>query len=137
MVRQKWLIGIAVVVFVVILETIPQVLSGRSHMGTRTAYRALETSLVVVALSLYHRSATRRRVATVRMLTVSLAISAAVGAVCGALFAFVTSLTIANAPRSLASTRAAIAFGVVLGLVQCGVWALGFIYPSAIEDARL
>jgi sensor histidine kinase YesM len=140
MVRQKWLIGIAVVVFVVILETIPQILSGRSHMGTRTAYRVVETSLVVVALSVYHRWATRRRMGTVRMLAVSLAISAAVGAICGLVLAFVTSvtsLTISNAPRSMSSWRTAIAFGIVLGLVQCGVWALGFIYPSAIEDARL
>jgi LytS/YehU family sensor histidine kinase len=30
-----------------------------------------------------------------------------------------------------------LAYGVVLGLVQCGVWALGFIYPFATEDARL
>src|SRR3954468_1045129 len=116
MARQKWLIGIAVVVFVVILETIPQILSGRSHMGLRTAYRVLETSLVVVALSLYHRWATRRSVGTMRMLGVSLGISAAVGAICGVLFAFVTSVTITNAPRSLASARVAVAFGVVLGL---------------------
>ena len=137
MVRQKWLIGIAIVIFVVILEIVPQVVSGRSHIGVRAANRAVETSLVVLALSLYHHWATRRHVAPLRMLGVCLGISATVGALCGVLLSLLTTFSLWTMPRGMSSMRVTVAFGVVLGLVQCGVWALGFIYPSAMEDARL
>jgi len=135
--RRHWLTGIAVVVFVVIIEMIPQLLSGRAHTATRLVYWLFETSLVVAALSVHHHWGMRRRIGTSRMMVVSLAISATVGAACAMLFLLVTTLRLAVAPRSLSSLRSVLAYGVVLGLVQCGVWALGFIYPFATEDARL
>jgi signal transduction histidine kinase len=135
--RRHWLTGIAVVVFVVIIEMIPQLVSTRTHTGTRLVYWLFETSLVVAALSVHHHWGMRRRIGTPRMMVVSLLISAAVGAACAMLFLLLTTLRLAAAPRGLSSLRSILAYGVVLGLVQCGVWALGFIYPFATEDARL
>jgi sensor histidine kinase YesM len=135
--RRHWLTGIAVVVFVVILEMIPQLVSTRAHTATRLVYWLFETSLVVAALSVHHHWGMRRRIGTARMMVVSLVISATVGAACAMLFQLVTTLRLAVAPRSLSSFRSLLAYGVVLGLVQCGVWALGFIYPFVTEDARL
>jgi len=135
--KREWLIGVAIVVFIVVLEMIPQLLSGRSHVGTRLVYWLVETSLVVIALTVHHHRATKHRVGALRMLLLSIAISAIVGAFCGVSFWLVARLKIAFVPHNLSSVFSGLAFGVVLGLVQCGVWALGFIYPFAIEDARL
>ena len=132
--RRRWLTGIAVVLFIVVIEMIPQLLSGRGRTGERLFYWVVETSLLVTALSVHYQWGTRRRIGTLRMLVVSLGIAASIGAASAVLF---TSLHLAIAPKSLSTTSGAFAYGVFLGLVQCGVWALGFVYPFVTEDARL
>ncbi len=105
----------------------------------RLLFLAVEGPLITVALSVLHdRHSDRQRTAG-RALPMSIALAAIVGAAvavgASALTSklgipFVEKLDAQSAPR-------VVGFGVVVGVIQFVIWALSFVYPFAIEDARL
>ncbi len=139
--RRRWLIGVAVVTAVILLQMVPQLLSGqpRGHVVMRAAFWGIEMPLLMVVLSLHYQWATRKRINSARTVFASVALSLVVAGIC----AFVLRLTVRTAPGLgfradvIPPIPTAVAFGCVYGLLQCGVWALAFIYPYAAEDARL
>jgi signal transduction histidine kinase len=129
-----------VVLVVMLIGTVPQLFSDRPGAIPKLVFFAIEAPAIMVALSLNYERSARRHVDTVRALVGSLALAAVVGVLCTVTFVFVAqSLDIKlDVPggRRLSLPMAS-AFGVFSGLMQCGFWALGFVYPFAGEDARL
>lgn len=139
--KRRWIVGVAIVTAVAVLQTIPQLLTGRprEHVVLRLAFLALELPVIIVALSLHYVWGERRQWGSVRTLSGSLALSAVLGAACALVLHAITHdfPTFRASPGTPPSLGAIAAFGATMGLFQCGVWALAFIYPFATEDARL
>ncbi|HVU03198.1 MAG TPA: histidine kinase [Polyangiaceae bacterium] len=136
---RRWLVGVGIVTAVSILQIVPQLFTGRSreHLGLRVGFVTLELLVIMTALSVHYVLAERRKLGSARTVTQSLVISAVLGALCavGMHAVFPEFPPWKNAPDL---PLAAIAgFGATMGLFQCGVWALAFVYPFAAEDARL
>ncbi len=134
--RRRWLASSTLVLIVMLIGTVPQIFSPRPGATARLLYFAVEAPLVMVALSLFYEHASRRQADTRRVLLESLGASALLGALYTVLFIVVArrvGLTLEDPP----SLPRAAAVGVTSGLLQCGLWALGFVYPFAEEDARL
>lgn len=139
--RHRWVFSMLVVLVVIALQMVPQALSAQPH--TRKLFRfalwAVEMPMLMVALSAWYRWATRRRFGSARMLVTSLAISAAIGAVCSTALVYV-SIHHPNLGLSsglIEGYVTALIYGSIFSISQCGIWALAFVYPFAAEDARL
>jgi signal transduction histidine kinase len=134
------LVGVAVVVFIVLLQTTNQLLSG--HLPSRVffhlCYLAVELTAVLSALSLTYASLTRRQVGATAAVGFAVLVAGTVGAAFGiGLFMLgrehpgILIRPIAN----LTVLHGAL-YGFSLGQFHMGLWALGFAYPRAIAEAR-
>jgi len=138
---RRWLVGTAIVVAVTASQLIPHVLMGhpREHLVARLLFLGLATPALMLSLSLHYVWASRRGYGSARMVLTSLALAVSMGALCSLSMRLVIKdfpmpRFAAGHPLSLAEVAA---FGGVMGIFQCGVWALAFVYPFAVEDARL
>ncbi len=137
--RRRWLAACAVVLVVLLLGTMPQLFYERPGAIPRLVYFVLEAPVVIVALSLHYERASSRDVDTTRALLGSLALSAVLCVLCTLVFYFLVrtfGIQLDEQGHHL-TLPAILAFGTLSGVLQCGVWALGFVYPFAAADARL
>jgi signal transduction histidine kinase len=137
--RRRWLAACAVVLVVLLLGTMPQLFYERPGAIPRLVYFVLEAPVVIVALSLHYERASSRDVDTTRALCGSLALSAVLCVLCTLVFFFLVrtfGIQLDEQGHQL-TLPAILAFGTLTGVLQCGVWALGFVYPFAAADARL
>ena len=137
---RRW-IGAAVVLLVVLLQAATELLAGheRPRVLLRLAVAAVQMPLLMLTLSASFEWATRRRLGSITSLLLGAAIAGLLGAAFGLFFWKMGETYPAfriRAGQVVAPWRAA-SWGVLFGQFHFGVWALAFVYPFAVEDARL
>lgn len=141
--RARWPSAAAVMFTPVLVGWLLPAILEPGCRGTipRLVFLVIEGPVITTALSLHLDLISQRRLSDRRMLPVSLALSAALGAGCAYVaWAFTTALGLEfssfqeGEPLTLSRV---IAFGTVVGVLQFILWALSFAYPFAVEDARL
>jgi signal transduction histidine kinase len=138
---RRWAIGMAIVMTIALVQAVPAALAGQP--GGRTAVQLslwlLETPLQMLVLSVVFDAAARRQLGATRLLIGCLVIAALIGAVFLVTLVFVAErlLGLDLDPSQVRSYPVAAAFGAVIGVLLCGIWALAFVYPHAAEQAHL
>ncbi len=140
--RPRRALGATVVVGVTLLQLATVFVAGgheNARVFARLAFIAFELPLVLVALPAWFAWSIRRRMTAVRGLVTGMAIATAVGCLFGIVYGFAAmhlpELRL-HAPTGVSFVRSAF-FGILNAQLYFGVWALAFVYPSAVESAQL
>lgn len=139
--RSRRALGISVVCGVLLLQLATEVVTGResARILARVAFMALELPMLMLALSSVFVWSIHRRITAVRGLITGIAIATAIGAVFGLLYGFAAqhlpALRFHN-PGGASFARSTL-FGILNAQLYFGVWALAFVYPFAVESARV
>jgi signal transduction histidine kinase len=137
---RRWL-GVAVVLLVVLLQAGTELLSGheRPRVLVRLGLAALQMPLLILTLSWSFERAKRQRLGSVATLVMGAAIAGVLGAFFGLVLwklgELYPAFRLRPGPVVVAPWRAA-AWGFLFGQFNFGIWALAFVYPFAVEDAR-
>lgn len=137
---RRW-VGVAVVVLVVLMHAAIELLAGheRPRVVVRLVFTAIEMPLLMLVLSAMHERARHRRLGSVLSLVSGIVIAGLLGVAFSLLFwklgSIYPELRVRSGPPS--SAWKAAAFGFLFGQFRFGIWALAFVYPFAVEDARL
>jgi signal transduction histidine kinase len=143
--RRRRAIGITVVTGVLALQLSTDVVGGRDNARVlaRLAFMALELPMLMVALSAAFAWSIRRRMMAVQGLATGMAIATAIGCAFGLLYGLastrVPELRFHSpnlSPGGVSFARSAL-FGILNAQLYFGVWALAFVYPEAVESARV
>ncbi len=143
--RPRAALGTVLVVGVVLLQVGVDLVSGRETARTiaRLVFTSLEMPVLMLALSGVFSWSVRRRMSASRGLATSVAIATVIGAVFGFLYGeaairipglrlhFSNGVSLSNSVSLARSTL----FGVLNAQMYFGLWALGFVYPFAVESA--
>jgi signal transduction histidine kinase len=137
---RRW-IGVAVVLLIVLLQAATELLAGheRPRVLLRLGMAAVQMPLLMLSLSASFEWAQRRRVGSIASLLAGAALAGALGALFGLFFWKMGDAYPAFRIRPglvVAPWRSA-AWGFLFGQFHFGIWALAFVYPFAVEDARL
>lgn len=137
---RRW-IGVAVVLLIVLLQAATELLAGheRPRVLLRLAMAAIQMPLLMLTLSLSFEWAQRRRLGSIPTLLTGAVLAGALGALFGLFFWKAGDMYPAFRIRPgfiVAPWRSA-AWGFLFGQFHFGIWALAFVYPFAVEDARL
>jgi signal transduction histidine kinase len=143
LIRRRAL-GVVVVLGVMLLQAAIDLVAGResARVLTRLAFLALELPVLMLALSAAFTWSIRRRMTAARGLGTGMAIATAIGAVFGVLYGLLQlkfpalRLHLMPAGVGVSLWRSAL-FGVLFGQLYFGLWALAFVYPFAVESARV
>lgn len=135
-------IGAAFVVLIIVLQSLIELLAGheRSRALFRPAIYAVQLSLLMLVLSALFEWAKRKRLGSIATLAGGAILSGVVGIGFG-LMAWKIGTVFPelrfkpNVGQSPA-LRSAL-FGFLAGQFHFGIWALAFVYPFAVEDARI
>lgn len=139
--RNRRLIGVAVVLFVVLLQATTQYLSGLesarilSHLG----FLAVELPTIMLALGFTYAWLKRRRVSAGRAVGITVLVAGTLGAGFGILLFAISQHfpTVMLRPvPSFTLARGAL-YGFSFGQFHMGLWALAFAYPFAIDEAHV
>jgi signal transduction histidine kinase len=139
--RPRRALGITVVVGVILLQLATEMVAGResARVLARAAFMALELPMLMLALSAAFTRSIRRRMTAVHGLAVGFAIAVGIGCVFGLLYGFVAlhfpQLRL-HFPNGVSFVRSTL-FGILNAQLYFGVWALAFVYPFAVESARV
>jgi len=124
-----------------LLQLAVDLVAGReSHrILARLAWMAVEIPILMVALSAGYDWAIRRRMNAWQSLVTGMAISVAIGCPIGLLHVVAASRFPAlglHGPGASSYARAAL-YGILLAQMYFGIWAVAFVYPAAVEGARV
>ncbi|MDP9002535.1 MAG: histidine kinase [Myxococcota bacterium] len=140
-VRSRLGLGISVVVGVMLLQVATEIVTGResAHIVARVAFMTLELPMLMAALSAAFAWSIRRRMSAVGGLATGIAIATGIGVLFGLAYGAVAlrfpQLRL-HFPNRVSFVRSAV-FGVLNAQLYFGVWALAFVYPVAVESARV
>jgi signal transduction histidine kinase len=139
--RRRLFTGLTVVVLAIMLQAVPIALRSQHVVPVlvRFSYWLVQMLALTVALSAAYDLNQRRRAGPARTLVSTLVVAALVSS---AFVIVYNTLLLPAYPalrgdgpaRTLAFTMT---FGLVVGMLHTGVWALAFVYPYVAEDARL
>jgi len=139
--KRRLTTGLTIALVSIMLQTVPTAIRAQAFLPVmaRFLYWTLEMTALTIALSSAYDWNQRRRAPTMRTLTSTLVIAILIS---GCFIAFFNLILLPTypvlrgegPPRSLAFS---IAFGLVIGMLHTGVWALAFVYPYSAEDQRL
>ncbi|MBX3261400.1 MAG: histidine kinase [Labilithrix sp.] len=140
-VRRRLLTGLTIVVVSIMLQTVPSALRAQ-HAGAilvRFSWSLLGMLALTAVLTSIYDWHQRRRSSTAYTLVSALIVALALSSVFAAVFNLGLvhlwpSLRGEGPPRPLAFTMT---FGLVIGMLHAGVWALAFVFPYVAEDAAL
>jgi LytS/YehU family sensor histidine kinase len=143
--RPRPALGSILVVGVILLQVGLDMVSGRDTARTvaRLLFTSMEMPVLMLALSGVFSWSVRRRMSASRGLAASVAIATVIGVVFGLLFGEaairIPGLRLhasnnVNLSANVSLARAAL-FGVINAQMYFGLWALGFVYPFAVESA--
>ncbi|HEY8078448.1 MAG TPA: histidine kinase [Labilithrix sp.] len=137
---RRW-IGVAVVLLVIALQAGTEIAAGhdRARVLFRVGFTALEMPVIMLALSASFEHATRRRLGSIATLAWGIVIAAALGTAFG-LLSWKVSIVFPELRVRQGPVQApwrSVVFGSLFGVFQFGIWTLAFVYPFAVEDARL
>jgi len=133
-------VGLGVVCLVVLLQTVTEILAGheRPRVLLRLGLAAVQMPLLMLAFSAVFRFAKAKRLGSVSSLVVGSLVAVVLGAAFGLLLWEIGVLYPAFRVRTMPAPTPwrSLAFGVLFGEFHFGIWALAFVYPFAVEDAR-
>lgn len=134
-------LGIAFVVVLVLLQVAVQFLTShdRGRAVTQLVYLSVELPVLMGALSIGYRWAMRRRLGSFAMLGLGVLTAGFIGAIFGALLWYLSQafpMLRFHAGSNIQLTRS-IAFSMTFGQLHFGLWALAFVFPFAVDAARL
>lgn len=139
--RKRLVTGISIVVVSSLLENVPMALRAQSTLpvAVRAAWSLFVMLVLTVALSSIYDWNQRRRASTASTLLGTLLAAAVLSTVFVATYQLgivraLPSLRGEGPPRTTAFTMT---FGLVVGMLHAGVWALAFVFPYATEETRL
>jgi signal transduction histidine kinase len=139
--RNRALIGVGVVLFIVLLQAATQYLSGldaariRGHLG----FLAIELPTIMVALGITSTYLKRRHASAGTAVGVTVLVAGTLGAGFGVLLYILSQHFPTVMLRPVANftlARGAI-YGFSFGQFHMGLWSLAFAYPFAIDEARV
>jgi len=139
--RPRRALGITVVCGVMLLQLATEVVAGResARILARIVFMVLELPMLMVALSAAFAWSIHRRMTAARGLATGIAIATGIGGVFGLLYGLaalhIPALRL-HFPGGVSFPRSAL-FGVLNAQLYFGVWALAFVYPFAVESARV
>lgn len=137
---RRW-IGVAVVLLVVLLQTATELLAGheRPRVVLRLGMAAIQMPLLMLTLSAASEWGQKRRLGSVLNLVTGAALAGALGAIFGLIFWKIGDVYPAfrMRPGPVVPPWRSAAWGFLFGQFHFGIWALAFVYPFAVEDARL
>jgi signal transduction histidine kinase len=137
--RPRAALGTVLVVVIIVLQVGVDLVAGKetARALARLAFMALEMPLLMVALSAVFSWSVGRRMGAGRGLAASVALATVIGGVFGFLYG-VAALRIPELrlhfPNGVSLGRTSL-FGVLNAQMYVGLWALGFVYPFAVESA--
>jgi signal transduction histidine kinase len=140
-VRPRHGLGISFVAFVVLLQIATDVVAGKesARILARFAFTALELPLLMIALSWAFRRSIRTRMSATLAFGAGVAIATATGSLFGVLYG-IAALRMPELrlhfPNGVSFMRTGL-FGVLNAQLYLGLWALAFVYPFAVEGARV
>lgn len=141
--RHQWLLVLGVIVVGLLMQMLPLlVFDYQGRLVPRFVFWTIEMPTLLVALSLGYEWSQKRALGTTRSLLVTLGLAVTIGAL-SALAAHAVIVTqfgldALPGPASKTISRGGMmVFGVMSGIFTAGLWVLAFIYPSALEDAKL
>jgi len=134
-------LGIAVVVGIVLLQVAVQYVASHDRVRalSQVLFMSFEMPVLMGILSWGYGWTTRRRMGPLATLFLGVLVAGCLGAMFGALLWLAAQSFPAirfHADTKLQLTRA-IAFGITFGQLHFGLWALAFIFPFAVDDAKL
>jgi signal transduction histidine kinase len=134
-------LGVLVVLGVIVLQVATDFVAGResARILARLAFMSLELPILMLALSAAFEWALRRRMGAPRALGTGVAIATAIGVAFGALYGVVAARVPElrlHFPNGVSYLRTTL-FGVLNAQLYFGLWALAFVYPFALESARV
>ncbi len=139
--RLRRALAIAFVVGVMLLHAGTDYFGGRepSRIVARLGFMTVELPILMIAMSSVFERAVRGRITTGQAVAAGVAAATLIGSVFGLLYAAVSSrypslrLTF---PYGVSFVRLAL-FWVLNAYLYSGLWALAFVYPFALESARV
>lgn len=139
--RPRLALGIGVVVGLMLLQVATDVVAGRqsARILARFAFMTLELPLLMLALSAAFGWSIRRRTTAGQGLLTGAGIATAFGCVFGLLYGFVAQRVPElrlHFPNGLSFSRTVL-YGILNAQLYFGLWALAFVYPLAVESARV
>ena len=140
-IRSRRLLGIVVVGGVMCLQVATDVVAAHEHARilARIAFMTFELPILMFALSAaFHRSM-RQGLTAGQGIAVGVAIAICIGAAFGLLYGVVATRVPElrlHFPNGVSFVRTGL-FGVLNAQVYFGLWALAFVYPAAVEGARV
>src|SRR5580704_18472483 len=140
-VRPRNGLGISFVVFVVLLQLATDIVAGKesARILARFAFTALELPILMFALTSAFRRSIRARMSATHAFGGGVAIATATGSLFGLLYGIVAMDVPAlrlHFPNGVSFVRTGL-FGVLNAQLYLGLWALAFVYPFAVEGARV
>jgi signal transduction histidine kinase len=139
--KRRLATGLTIVVVSVMLQTVPTALRAQSVVPVlvRFSWSLLEMLVLTIALSSFYDWTQRRRLTTAKTLVSVLLVAAVVSTAFVATYglALVRAWPFLRGEGPPRTTTFSMAFGLVVGVLHAGVWALAFVFPYVAEDARL
>ena len=138
---RRRLLGVLVVIGVVLLQIAVQYVASRDRLRALTLvlFMSAEMPVLMLVLSFGYAWAVRRHLRTWLTLIAGIALAAGIGATFGALIWLLAQRfpLIRFHAESIPQWGRSLAFGATYGQFHFGLWALAFVFPFAIEDAKL
>jgi hypothetical protein len=140
-VRNRRIIGVAVVTFVVLLQATTQYLSGReaARVFGHLCFLCVELPTIMLALAVTYARLKRHHVSAGRAVGLTVLVAGTLGAGFGILLSAISQHfpTVMLRPIPNFTLARAALYGFSFGQFHMGLWALAFAYPFAIDEARV
>ncbi|HEY4016678.1 MAG TPA: histidine kinase [Polyangiaceae bacterium] len=139
--RSRRALGLTVVGGVIVLQLATELVAGHesARILARIAFLTFELPLLMVTLSASFGWSIRRRMTAGYALGTGMTIATAIGFLFGLLYGFLAMRLPAlrlHAPNAVSFIRSSL-YGILNAQLYFGVWALAFVYPTAVESAQL
>jgi signal transduction histidine kinase len=138
-VRRRLILGLCVVALVVLLQVTTQIVAGheRPRILSNLVFLAIEVPALMAVLSFGYGWVTRRRLGSIGTLLVGMVAAVVVGACAGYAFYLVQRYVPSLRVRTPLVASRVIFYGITYGQLHFGLWTLAFVFPFAVEDARV
>ncbi len=138
--RDHRVVGVAVVLFIVLLQATNQYLSGHetARVFGHLCFLAVELPSVLIVLSLTYAALKRTNVGATSAVGITVLIAGALGASFGILLWAVSQRypNITLRPMANFTMARGMLYGFSQGQLHMGLWALAFAFPFGIDEAR-
>ncbi|MEO7109344.1 MAG: histidine kinase [Polyangiaceae bacterium] len=131
-------LGVLVVISVMLLQGAADYVAGRGF--GRFAFLSFELPVLMLALSTSYAWSIRRHTTAVESLLLGMATATVLGCLFGVLYAWVSERVPEmrmHFPNNMVSFPRSALFGVLSAQLYFGLWTLAFVYPNAVESARV